>query len=311
MVLSVSESMSAQASQGTAGAQQSSEYTLGPEDQIRVWASATPEVSENPLRIDPAGFVDFPVLGRIKAKGLTLEQLRSELIKRLSVEVREPRVSIDILEFGSQPVSVIGAVREPGVHQLRGRRTLAEVLSLAGGIAPEAGSKIRIARAEEWGEIPLPGVTVDPASKSSIAEVNLKDFLSANKPAENIVIRPNDVITVPRAEMIYVVGAVRKPGGFTLSDRQTVSALQAVAMAEGLGTTTAATNSKIIRTVPGGQRQEIDIDLKKVLQGKAPDMALLPDDILFVPDSASKRAATRALELTLQTLSGMAIFRGF
>ena len=287
------------------------EYILGPEDRISVYAVGMEEISDKPFRVGPNGYVDFPMLGRVKASGLTVEQLKEELVKLVAKEVRQPIVSIDILEFGSQPVSVIGAVGEPGVHQLRGRRTLAEVLSLAGGLRTDAGSKIKITRAMEWGPIPLPGAAPDASNQFTVAQVDLKTFLSAGTPADNIVIRPHDVITVPRAEVVYVVGAVRRPGGFPLNERDSITVLQAVALAEGLSTSTAAKDSRILRTGPGGERTEIEVDLKKVLDGKAPNVAMQAEDILFIPESTSKKVANRVLEATVATLSGIVIWRGF
>jgi polysaccharide export outer membrane protein len=144
-----------------------------------------------------------------------------------------------------------------------------------------------------------------------VAEVNLKDFLSASKPENNIQIFPHDVITVPQSELVYVVGAVNRAGGFPLNERESVTALQAVAIAEGLGPLNAAQDAKILRAMPSGERREIEVDLKKILAGKTTDVALQPNDILFVPNSTSKAVAARVLETTLATISGIAIWRGF
>ena len=141
--------------------------------------------------------------------------------------------------------------------------------------------------------------------------MQVRDLLSATNPTENILIRPHDVITVPVAEMVYVVGAVKKPGSFTLNERESVSVLQALSMAEGLGVTPKAQDSKILRAVPGnGERREIPVDLKKVMAGKAEDMALRANDILFVPDSTAKKAGVRALEAAIQTVTGVVIWHG-
>jgi polysaccharide export outer membrane protein len=195
------------------------------------------------------------------------------------------------------------------VNQLSGRKTLAEVLSLAGGLRPDAGSYVKITRQIKWGEIPLPTARIDPSGNFSVAELQVKSLLSAANPAENILVRPHDVITVPTAEMVYVVGAVRKPGAFALGERESVSVLQALSMAEGLGTNPKAQDSKILRTVPGGsERKEFPVDLKKVMSGKAEDMGLRANDILFVPDSASKKVAGRVLEALIQTATGIVIW---
>ena len=96
-----------------------SQYVLGPDDQIKSWALGVEEITDKPVRIDPGGYIDLPLLGRMRAAGLTVEQFRTELLKQLAREVREPKVSIDIVDFGSQPVSVMGAVNHPGIHQCR------------------------------------------------------------------------------------------------------------------------------------------------------------------------------------------------
>lgn len=287
-----------------------SDYLLGPEDQVRVWALGIEEISDKPVRIDSNGYLDLPMIGRVRAAGLSVEQLKAQLTERLTKEVRIPRLSVEVVEFGSQPVSVLGAVTTPGVHQLRGRKSLVEMLSLAGGLRPDAGHAIKISRSVEWGKIPLPSATLDSTGEFTVAELKIKDVLEAKNPADNILIRPYDVITVPTAEMVYVMGAVRKPGAFTLHEQENVSVLQALSMAEGLGTTPSPQKSKILRTPKGSsQRVEIAVDLKRVLAGKAADMALQPNDILFVPTSASKKAAARALEAAIATGTGIVIWR--
>ena len=143
-------------------------------------------------------------------------------------------VTVSVFEFRSQPVSVLGAVNTPGVHQIRGRKTLFEVISEAGGLKNEAGNSIKITRRKEFGAIPLPGAGADPSGEFSVAEVSVKSVMEARNPQENIQIQPNDVISVPKAELVYVIGAVKRAGGFILSEREQISVLQALSMAEGL-----------------------------------------------------------------------------
>jgi polysaccharide biosynthesis/export protein len=286
-----------------------SQYVMGPDDQVKIWALGVEEISDKPVRIDPSGDIDLPIVGRIHAAGLTIEELKTAIKQRLATEVREPQVSVDIAEFGSQPVSVMGAVNHPGVLQLSGRKTLAELLSLAGGLRPDAGPYIIVSRATKWGEIPLPSAKVDPSRNFNVAEVRVRDLLSATNPADNILIRPHDVITVPTAEMVYVVGAVKKPGAFALNERESVSALQALSMAEGLGPTPKPQEAKILRLLPGSNdRKEIPVDLRKIMAGKNEDLALRANDILFIPDSTAKKAAGKALDAVLGTASGVVIW---
>ena len=109
--------------------------------------------------------------------------------------------------------------------------------------------------------------------------------------------RPNDIISVPRAETIYVLGAVKRAGGFVLNERDALSVLQALSLAEGLDRTASPQKAKILRMAPGTTRRtELPVNLKQIFSGKATDVALQPDDILFIPDSAEKRAALRTLE---------------
>src|SRR4051794_36688177 len=112
-----------------------STYLLGPDDQITVQVLDAEEISNKPTRIDQTGFIRLPLAGRIKAAGLNIEELETEIATRLKKYIKQPEVSVSVMEFRSQPVSIIGSVKSPGVHQLQGRKTLVECLSLAGGTA--------------------------------------------------------------------------------------------------------------------------------------------------------------------------------
>ena len=288
-----------------------STYILGPDDQINVVASDVEELSgKAPVRIDMQGTIKLPMVGRIQAGGLTAEQLEAEVGKRLKKYMQNPEVVISIVEFRSQPVSILGAVTTPGVLQLQGRKTLFEVISLAGGLKPEAGYSVKVTRRLEWGKIPLPSATDDPTGEFSVATLSVKNIMEGKSPQENILVKPNDVISVPKAELIYVIGAVRKSGGFVLGEHETLSTLQVVSLAEGLDRTAAPQNAKILR-IPAGSsvREEIPVDLKKILTGKSNDLPLKAEDILFVPNSAAKNITMRSLEAAIQIGTGFAIYR--
>jgi polysaccharide export outer membrane protein len=195
------------------------------------------------------------------------------------------------------------------VHQVEGHKTLLEMISMAGGIRPDAGYSIRITRQVEWGCLPLPGATIDASGRFSVAQVNLQEIMNAKTPEDNIQILPHDVISVPKAELVYVTGDVKKSGGFVLGERKTISVLQAVSLAEGLGPTPDPRHAKILRLNPGAdERTEIPVDLKKILQGKGGDVPLQGNDILFVPDSTGKRVALRVMEAAISTGTGLAIY---
>jgi polysaccharide export outer membrane protein len=278
-----------------------SSYVLGPDDQIIIQVSDVPDISGKPQRLDPNGDLRLPMVGRLHAAGMTLEQLEAELSKKLKVYIQDPDVAVTVTEFHSQPVSVIGAVNTSGVHQLEGRKTLIEMLSLAGGVSVDAGPTVRIARRLDWGPIPLPNAAADPTGGFSIADIDLKSLLDGRSPDKNIVIRPHDVISIPRAEVVFVIGEVGKPGPVPLSGGNSVSVMEAVSSAGGVLRTAASSKARILRRTAGTQkRTEVSVDLKQMMQGKANDLSLAAGDILIVPGSNSKRAATRVLEAAIQ-----------
>jgi len=286
-----------------------SQYVLGADDQIKVSVLGVEELADRTVRIEPSGDIDLPIAGKIQASGLTLEQLKTKLSGQLSKSLVKPQVSVEIVNFGSQPVSVMGAVNHPGVHQLQGRKTLAEVLSLADGLRPDAGPHVTISRRIQYGAVPLRNAKPDPTGQFSVASVEVKDLMSGANPADNIPIFPHDVITVPTADVIFVIGEVKKPGEITLKDRSSISVLQALSSAQGFGPTPAPQNAKIVRVAPGDrQRTDIPVDLRKVLAGKAEDIAMRPNDILVVPASGPKKLGARALEAAIQTLTGVMIW---
>ncbi len=153
----------------------------------------------------------------------------------------------------------------------------------------------------------MPGATVDSAAQVSTATVKVKDIARAG--TENIAVMPGDTIFVPRADLIYVVGSVTKPGGFTVGEKGTLSALQVVSLAEGLQKSAAADKAKILRIVPGDPtRVEIPVDIKKLMAGRTTDIPLQADDILFIPNSGAKSAAYRTIDAIVAAATGFAVY---
>lgn len=310
LTLSLAGQAQAPAAPAESEGQLRSTYTLGPDDQITLRGLDADETGEKPVRIDGSGQIRLPLVGRIKASGLTAEQLENEIAERLKEFVKEPEVTVSIAEFRSQPVSVIGSVKSAGVHQLEGQKTLVEMLSLAGGLADDAGYSVKITRRLEWGPIALKTAQTDASAKYSVAEVRLKEVLDASKPEENIVIKPYDVISVPRAEMVYVIGQVQRAGGYVLREREALSVLQALSLAGGMSGAAAPKKARILRpNGAGASREEIAIDLKQIMIGKAKDAPLRAEDILFIPENAPKKAIVRGAEAALQIGTGLAIYR--
>jgi polysaccharide export outer membrane protein len=288
----------------------SSGYVLGPGDQITIRSTDADDINDKPVQIDNDGFLRLPLVGRLRASGLTVSQFENELTKRLKTYLVQPDVAVSVSTFHSQPVSIVGAVKNPGVYQVEGRRTLVEMLSLAGGLDTAAGATLKITRRLEYGRIPLPGAADDPTGSFSIANVRLKSILTAANPQENIQVQPHDVITVPRSELVYVIGEVQRAGGFPLNEQENISVLQALSLAGGLDRTASPRGAKILRAANGEpKRSEIAVNVKAILDGKASDVYLRPDDILFIPNSQPKRAAARAAEAAIQIGTGIVIWR--
>lgn len=287
-------------------------YVLGSQDGINVHVVDLDEFDTKTLgviHIDDQGNIHLPLAGRIHAAGLTVEQLERVVATHLSKLMKDPEVSIAIAEYRNHPVSVLGAVKNPGVYQVTGHKTLFEVLSLAGGLNPDASNRIKITRLVSEGPLPLPNAAADPSGEFSIAELNVRDVMEAKSPEVNIEVRQNDVVTVPKADLVYVVGAVRRAGGFPLNEKEHISVLQAVSLAEGLDKVASAKHARILReAVAGAERTEISVNVQEIIEGCAKDVSLQANDILFIPNSVAKSASLRAVEAVIQTGTGIAIW---
>jgi polysaccharide export outer membrane protein len=286
-------------------------YTLGPEDKLTVKVLNLEEISDkDTYRVDSRGNLNLPLAGRVHVDGMTVEQAEAEIEKRLGSVLQDPEVTISVVDFRPQPVSVLGAVRNPGVVQIIGHKTLFEVLSLAGGLNPDAGNVIKVTRAKIYGPLPLDGAVDDTTGQYRVAELSVRDVMTAKNPEQNIAIAPHDVISVPKGDLIYVIGCVKKSGGFVLGEREKISTLQALSLAEGLDHAAAAGRAKILRSAgDSDNRVEIPVDLKKILAGKTGDVPLLANDILFVPTSGPKNAALRGMEAAISIGTGVIIYR--
>jgi len=285
-------------------------YVLGPDDLISVHVLDADEINDKSIRVDGDGYVRLPLAGRIKAAGLTSEQLDNVIVDNLKTYIKDPQATVSVLEFHSQRVSVLGSVKAPGIHQLEGHRTVVEVLALAGGLTDDAGTTLKITRRIERGRIPLPSAVDDPTGQFSVADINLKEIINAKNPAQNILVAPDDIISVPRAKMVYVIGTVPKPGGYILGEDASFSILRALSLAGGIDRGANAKDARILRQVPGNEnREEIPVNLKTIMAGQAKDVPLQPEDILFVPANGAKTAAGRAAEAALQVTTGLIIYR--
>jgi polysaccharide export outer membrane protein len=278
-------------------------YVLGPNDQILIRAPDAEEINQKPFRVDGDGNINLPLVGRIHASGMTLQELEANLVLRLREYIREPQVFVDVVQFRSAPVYFVGLFARPGIYPLQGNRTLTEMLTSVGGMLPNASRHITITRHEEYGAIPLPTAVVDPEKKVSTVEISLGSLRQNINPAENILLQPYDVITVGRAENVYVNGEVLRIAGIELGERDSISILQALSQSGGFTRDAMKDKVRILRPIEGTNRRTvIYVNAKELFEGKGIDVPLFPNDIVYVPRSYSRLFWTTFSSIALPML---------
>ena len=247
---------------------------IGNGDLVEVSVFDTPELSGK-LRVSDTGDVVLPLIGKVHVTGMKAEDAAA-LIRQKFISgnyLRDPQVTVFVVEYATQNVSVLGEVKSPGIYPSLGPHHLLDYISAAQGLTPLAGSRI----------------TITHASNPATPELVKVTTGTTPTPENNPEVFPGDTVYVERTGVIFVVGDVVRPGGFPMDHDGHLSILQAIALAQGTTPTSARSAVRLIRT-DGQGRQEIPVNLKKVLQSKAPDLAMQDNDILFIPSSAVKGA---------------------
>jgi polysaccharide biosynthesis/export protein len=275
-----------------------SDYSAGPDDLLAITVLEAPDLSST-TRVSATGEISLPLVGVFRVGGLaprSIELLIEEQLRK--TYMRDPHVSVQVTEVQSHPVSVMGAVNKPGTFQIRGGRSLLEVLSLAQGLAPDAGDRAIVTRkGSTAGPALLPRAASDTAGASPLpaapdfVEVSLKELLQAKDPRQNIPIYPGDIVKVMSAGMVYIVGEVNKPGAFPMTEHEKLTVLHVLALGQGLTPTAAGKDAMIIRTLGTGSREQLPVNLSAILKGKSPDLTLQERDIVFIPSSTGKSVA--------------------
>jgi polysaccharide export outer membrane protein len=262
---------------------------VGPNDLLGIAVYDSPELSRA-VRVESDGAIRLPMVKqRIQVAGLYPAEVEKEITKALLANnvLVDPVVTVFVLEYQSRPITVAGAVKNPLTFQATGTVSLLDAVSRAQGLTENAGSEILVSR-QVSGEDGKPAAVV--------RRVPVRGLLDGTDPSLNLNLHGGEVIRVPEAGRIYVVGDVKKSGAFYITDGSQSSVLKALALSEGLDGF-CSHHAYIYRVEESAEgRKEIPIELKKIMDRKSPDVPLLAGDILYIPNATGARASLKVLE---------------
>jgi polysaccharide biosynthesis/export protein len=280
------------------------DYKIGADDVLTVSVADAPEYGGK-LRVTDSGSIDIPgVPTPIHAEGESPFEL-ARLIRQALIDakqLRDPRVSVYVDEYHGRTITVLGAVSKPAVYPLQKRTSLLEALSLAGGTQPNAGNVVTIVRGPASAE-------ATNTSVGSVQIFQLSNLVNGTDMSANVEVKNGDVISVSAAQLVYVVGAVVKPGGFTMADPSSgVSVVQAVALAQGLNSVASSHGVIVRQSTSEHGRIDIPVEIGQMMSGKSTDLVLAPNDILFVPTSGTKKTLKVLGDVALSAVNGIAFY---
>lgn len=248
------------------------DYLVGPGDLLNIEVLEAPELKTE-ARVNSQNSISFPLLGQVDVGGLTSEEVEQRIRELLTEKyMNDPHVVVSIKEYRSQRVAVIGSVKKPGTYELLGKGNLLDALALAGGLTEKASEIAYVTRKNKQGQ-----------EKS--VKIDLNELLDKGKTDLNIPINMGDVVYVPEAGVVYVDGAVNKPGTIPVQQDMTVS--QAVTAAGGLSRTAESSDVRLIRNKKG-KMEVTPIDLHDIKDGKSPDIVVEDQDVIVVGKNAIK-----------------------
>ncbi|MCO6432033.1 MAG: polysaccharide export protein [Deltaproteobacteria bacterium] len=271
-------------------------YRIGAGDKIEVNVFDVPELNVA-VNVRESGFLSLPLIGAVKAQGLTDMELQESITEKLSAYVKRPQVSVYVSDFGSQKVAVIGAVRNPGAYPLKkGVNNLLELIGEAGGLTEHSGNVMNFVPVElskkggsegSRARLSLVAAGKNPADNSGI-EIYLDEIMgtSGGIPIE-VPVRGGDMVIVPEAGKIMVEGEVEKSGSYELGRR--MSLLSALAAAGGITYAAKIDEVEVIRSVGADERARLIVSLEKISSGEASDVKLKTGDIVRVPSHSGRR----------------------
>jgi polysaccharide export outer membrane protein len=264
---------------------------IGRNDLLAISVYDSPELTRT-VRVSGEGYVRLPMLReKIQAAGLMPSDLEISIVKALKSEevLVEPIVTVTIAEYHSRPISVMGSVKRPTTFQATAPLTLLDALARAEGLTAEAGPMIVVTRFQN----PDEGRTV-----ASVQRIPVTALIDRPDPEMNVILTGGEEILAPAIGRVFVVGNVKRPGAFTLREAGEGTVLQMVALAEGLSQFSGK-QAYIYRRGADGSRVETLVELEAILKRKSSDVAVQPDDILYIPDNKTRRLTATALDRIL------------
>jgi polysaccharide export outer membrane protein len=263
-------------------------YRIGPGDQLDIRVLGEDKM-DTITKVSEEGFIAFPFIDEdLRAQCLTERELGAVIAGKLKKYLKYPEVFVAVKEYNSTPVAIIGAVNAPGPFKMERQVSLLELVALAGGVKLESAGKIlHIVHNPDIPICDSPAAPTGGGAAGDVTEViNIKRLMEGDV-HENRVMRPGDIVVVPSADLVFVAGEVLKPNAYPLRDGMTLT--QVLALAGGPSSVAKVSEIRVVRQEPGKPRQEIPIDLKAIQNNKAPDLALLANDVVEVPDSSGKK----------------------
>ena len=266
---------------------------IGPGDEGDLSVYGVPELGQH-VRVTETGEIDLPLVGKVMIAGMTAEEAQAAIEKKLvdGGFVNNPHVTLAIKEYTSEGITVLGEVARPGTYSALSARRLYDAFMAAGGLTPRAGTTVAISHRNSGEAAQTVTLSNDPAKSA----------------ASNVELKPGDTVVVSRAGVVYVVGEVGRPGEFVIENPDSMTVMRVIAMAAGPTRMASLTHAKMLRRTPAGL-QNTELNLKNIIEAKAPDMPLQAEDILFIPPSKSKAAAERGANSVLSMLTSLALYR--
>jgi polysaccharide biosynthesis/export protein len=276
---------------------------VGPGDLLYISVANWTEVTRS-YRIAQDGAITFPSLSHtIPVSGLSAPEIEKSVASLLTQEkiLVKPLVTVNVVEYRSKTVDVVGAVRHPITFQALGQLRLLDAIARAEGFSPEAGTEVLLYRAKENG------------GSGEVQHILLKHLMNGSDPSLNQVLHGGEQIRVPQAEKLYIVGNVKAPGAYPMTEAEGITILKALALCQGMLPYSRSTATIFRLKKDSSEREEITVSVKEIMKHHSPDVLLNANDILYIPDNSGKKITAEVLArlgtFGSSTASGLVIFR--